>query len=196
MHTLWLLEHSRIAAILYTVVPRQTNEFYFQHARRIVIAEMQHIIYNEYLPVIIVPMMAAKVALGNGYLNTGNPAIFTEIFIAAFRKGHSQLKSFIRLFERDGSFSRDSNQLISSQIRSITPPGFLDPISWIRLFGASFMYLPKKWTALLLSTSQVNLLSMLCVSTAYNLAKRSTLGLDLTALNIQRGRDQRPANIR
>jgi hypothetical protein len=31
------------------------------------------------------------------------------------------------------------------------------------------MYLPKKWTALLLSTSQVNLLSMLCVSTAYNL---------------------------
>jgi peroxidase len=41
-------------------------------------------------------MMAAKVALGNGYLNTGNPAIFTEIFIAAFRKGHSQLKSFIR----------------------------------------------------------------------------------------------------
>jgi hypothetical protein len=39
----------------------------------------------------------------------------------------------------------------------------------IRLFGASFMYLPKKWTALLLSTSQVNLLSMLCVSTAYNL---------------------------
>ena len=53
MHTLWLLEHNRIAAILYMVVPRQTDEFYFQHARRIVIAEMQHIIYNEYLPVII-----------------------------------------------------------------------------------------------------------------------------------------------
>jgi peroxidase len=53
MHTLWLLEHNRIAAILYMVVPRQTDEFYFQHARRIVIAEMQQIIYNEYLPVII-----------------------------------------------------------------------------------------------------------------------------------------------
>jgi hypothetical protein len=142
----------------------------------------------------IVPMMATKVALGNGYLNTENPAIFTEISIAVFRKGHSQLKSFVRcvtislrrfihsilklliiicyfsrLFERDGSFSRDSNQLTSSQIRSIIPPSFLDSISWIRLFGASFMYLPKKWTALLLSTSQVNLLSMLCVSTAYNL---------------------------
>jgi peroxidase len=53
MHTLWLREHNRIAENLFTIFPGQTDEFYFQHTRRIVIAEMQHIIYNEYLPVMI-----------------------------------------------------------------------------------------------------------------------------------------------
>ena len=53
MHTIWLREHNRIAENLVRVVPGQTDEFYYQHARRIVIAEMQHIIYNEYLPVMI-----------------------------------------------------------------------------------------------------------------------------------------------
>ena len=53
MHTLGLCEHNRIAEILFQAVPGQTDEFYYQHARRIVIAVMQHIIYDEYLPVII-----------------------------------------------------------------------------------------------------------------------------------------------
>ena len=57
MHTIWLREHNRIAENLVRAVPGQTDEFYYQHARRIVIAEMQHIIYNEYLPVIIGTML-------------------------------------------------------------------------------------------------------------------------------------------
>jgi peroxidase len=57
MHTLWLREHNRVAEYLYRGVPNKTDEFYYQHARRIVIAEMQHIIYTEYLPVIIGTML-------------------------------------------------------------------------------------------------------------------------------------------
>ena len=53
MHTLWLREHNRLAEYIFRNVPNKTDEFYYQHARRIVISEMQHIIYNEYLPVII-----------------------------------------------------------------------------------------------------------------------------------------------
>jgi hypothetical protein len=53
MHTIWLREHNRITGYLYQAVPNQTDEYYYQHARRIVIAIMQHIIYTEYLPVII-----------------------------------------------------------------------------------------------------------------------------------------------
>jgi peroxidase len=54
--------HTRIAENLYRVVPGQTDEFYFQHARRIVIAEMQHIIYNEYLSVIIGKIILSSLA--------------------------------------------------------------------------------------------------------------------------------------
>lgn len=53
MHTIWVREHNRIADALYQTTPGQSAEYYYQQARRIVIAEMQHIIYNEYLPVMI-----------------------------------------------------------------------------------------------------------------------------------------------
>ena len=54
MHTLWLREHNRVANALYAKYGvKKTDEFYFQEARRIVIAELQNITYNEFLPVII-----------------------------------------------------------------------------------------------------------------------------------------------
>jgi peroxidase len=53
MHTIWLREHNRIAENLYRAAPGKVDEFYYQHARRILIALMQHITYNEYLPVMI-----------------------------------------------------------------------------------------------------------------------------------------------
>jgi hypothetical protein len=43
--------------------------------------------------------MAAKVNSENFYSNTGNPAVFTEFSTAAFRMGHSQLRSFIRYID-------------------------------------------------------------------------------------------------
>jgi hypothetical protein len=42
------------------------------------------------------PTMAAKVNSENSYSSSVNPAIFTEFSTAAFRMGHSQLRSFIQ----------------------------------------------------------------------------------------------------
>lgn len=53
LHTIWLREHNRVAEQLVRLVPGRTDEFYYQEARRIVIAEYQHITFTEFLPVLI-----------------------------------------------------------------------------------------------------------------------------------------------
>lgn len=50
MHTVWVREHNRIAAILQAQQPQADVEDIYEQTRRLVIAKLQIITYDEYLP--------------------------------------------------------------------------------------------------------------------------------------------------
>ena len=53
LHTLWMREHNRIASEITNLRSDLTDEEIFQIARKILIGEMQNIVYGEYLPVVL-----------------------------------------------------------------------------------------------------------------------------------------------
>lgn len=50
MYSIWVREHNRIARTLATLNPGWNSDRLYHEARRIVIAELQHITYKTWLP--------------------------------------------------------------------------------------------------------------------------------------------------
>ncbi len=63
MHTAFVREHNRIEAKLHSLNPHWEGKRLRQETRRIVIAEWQHIIYNEYLPAVLGPIISQQYGL-------------------------------------------------------------------------------------------------------------------------------------
>jgi peroxidase len=63
MHTLMAREHNRVASKLGEINPHWDDETIYQESRRVVIAEIQHITYNEFLPLVLGKEVMAKFGL-------------------------------------------------------------------------------------------------------------------------------------
>ena len=108
LHTLFVREHNRLAAEAARRNPALTDEQLYQHARRIVIAEVQKITYDEFLPTLLGPRAGADgIQPYRGYRADVNPGIATEFSTVAFRVGHSMLGEDIEFLAADAVPVRD-----------------------------------------------------------------------------------------
>jgi hypothetical protein len=91
LHTLFVREHDRLAALIYPLVTGSASardEQTYQMARAIVGAEIQVITFNAWIPALLGPNALPAYA---GYNTNVNPGIATEFSTASFRVGHSML---------------------------------------------------------------------------------------------------------
>lgn len=63
LHTLLLKEHNRVATVLSDKNPTWSDSTLFLEARRATVAEIQHITYNEFLPIILGQQIVNKESL-------------------------------------------------------------------------------------------------------------------------------------
>ncbi|XP_040563712.1 salivary peroxidase/catechol oxidase [Lepeophtheirus salmonis] len=99
MHNLFLREHNRIAKLLAKNKGHRSNEEIFEEARRIVGAEMQNIVYGEFLYGILgYRMYQYNLNLKpNSFYNPFiNPSTSNSFATAAFRYGHSMIEGSIQ----------------------------------------------------------------------------------------------------
>ncbi|XP_076252124.1 peroxidase homolog [Rhynchophorus ferrugineus] len=111
MHTLMAREHNRIARELAATNPHWDDETLFQEARRVVIAIIQHITYNEFLPILLgkdvmekFGLLLQKDGFWDGYDTNVNPNVIDAFSAAAYRFGHSLLPTAVERWSKAHKF--------------------------------------------------------------------------------------------
>jgi len=117
IQTLFNREHNRVAAQLALVNPKWNDETLYQEARRIVIAQLQHITYNEFVPELIGDQSLKPLATASyftGYNPSASPQLTGEFSTAAFRMGHSLIRQILSRSNINQNFTGAINQFMPS----------------------------------------------------------------------------------
>jgi hypothetical protein len=104
LQSLFVREHNHWAAQFAADHPEWDDQAIYDHARQRVIAEIQSITYNEFLPAQLGTKAIRKY---RGYRARVNPSVAAEFSAAAYRMGHSQVNGNIDFFANGGSESHD-----------------------------------------------------------------------------------------
>jgi len=116
MHTLWMREHNRMANLVKSKHPGYNDEELYLKTRQLVVAELQNVIYNEWLPIILGNQLMTdfnlKSTKRSQYDKKVNPTISNSFATAAFRFGHTLIQGTGNMFS-----SLDGRSLGSYQLR-------------------------------------------------------------------------------
>ncbi|MEZ6112010.1 MAG: peroxidase family protein [Pirellulaceae bacterium] len=172
LHTLFVREHNRLADEIAERNPDLSDEQIYQRARSVVVAEMQAITYNEFLPALL-----GRNALGpyRGYDPSVNPGISNVFATAIYRFGHSMVSDKYELLGEDGELIEGGELALRDAFFNTGPvlDNGIDPI--IR--------------GLATQLSQEIDPHVVEDLRSFLFGPPGAGGLDLAALNIQRGRD-------
>ena len=100
MHTIFVREHNRLAALISAEHPMWDDEQVYQRARKIVGAEVQAITYREFLPALIGALAPDPSAFT--YDPARDPAITNEFASALYRIGHTMVSDQLIMMGDDG----------------------------------------------------------------------------------------------
>ncbi|MCB0924179.1 MAG: hypothetical protein KDB50_06490 [Mycobacterium sp.] len=171
LHTLFLREHNRQVDLLAQAHPEWTSDQLYNQARAIVTAEIERITYEEFLPHLL---GENAIAAYRGY-QPGVDASLTEEFAgAAFRFGHSIVSANLEKTDEQG------NELGSAV--SLKDAFFQAPSDFVADTGADGLLRH-------LTNDVSNALDVHLVDDLRNFLFGAGMGLDLAAINLQRGRD-------
>jgi len=190
MHITWMREHNRIAKELGQIFRQkysqyqgqELDELIFQETRKIVVAELQAVVYQEFLPEVFgqggMDKFGLRLTPGSTYRPDVNPAIRNEFSTAAYRFGHSMVQDIFegkgqpwRLgkFYGDMSFAtREGGRGAENEMYGCATQSML----------AMDTHVTKELTQNLYNSKKVD-----------DSEAGKGKGSDLIALNIQRGRD-------
>ncbi|NWH70528.1 PERM Myeloperoxidase, partial [Piaya cayana] len=178
LHTIFLREHNRLVTELRRLNPHWDGEKLYQESRKIVGAVIQIITYRDYLPLLLAEETSKWIPPYTGYDEDVDPTV-SNVFSLAFRFGHTSVRPFVsRLddsFQPLGSFSHVPLHLTFCAPWRIVMEGGIDPLTRGMLVDHAKL---GKQNQLLVEELQNHLFE-----------QTEIMGLDLAALNMQRGRD-------
>ncbi|XP_049841937.1 peroxidase-like isoform X1 [Schistocerca gregaria] len=109
LQNLYLREHNRVANKLSSMNPHWDDEKTYQEARRIVIAEHQHITYTEFVSQLVVtelldkfPIESNQTGYSNCYKEDLRPATLAEFTEAVFRMFHGTAQGDLLMYKDIG----------------------------------------------------------------------------------------------
>lgn len=182
IHTLFHREHNRVARHLQQRNPNWSDEALYQEARRIVVAEMQHIIFSEWLPIIVgsrfmdsFGILPLQQGYSFDYNPQFNPNMNNEFATGAFRFGHSLVQGTITLLD-------EFNNMNTIRMREHfnSPHIFQQNPNVLDMFSRAFIRQAIQKFDSFVTDDLTNHLFQ---------TPNQNFGMDLMSLNLHRGRD-------